>query len=866
MHVRGEGPAPNSLMIVGEGPGYQEDLSGRPFVGKTGDELNRFLNGMDVPERRDWFIDNLFRNYKGKDYEWTLADVRTDEDELRRNLDRVNPALVVTLGRWSTRWFLGDVAIEDVQGIPYEVNDRIIFPIVHPAAGFHSPEMSALTVDGFRQLAAFFNGQLTPRKLYDDPFAGQERYEEVTTLLHLERSLRGLHQGSPLAFDTEGWPGMVWSLQYSFEPGTGYLIRSTHTDLLREFNTALHRIRPRLIFHSALHDLGVGRELGIKFDGLEFSDTMVQAYLLGIEPKGLKSLCLRHANMKMQSFSEVMGDASRRVADTYLTWLWDGEEEKYAERQKLEFDAAIRAGRRVRVLPKLPRTDLQKAVQRCLGAKDPRANWGNQRDDIRRQGELALGPMPAATLSQIPRGRAIRYACRDADGTLRVDACLRERISALDLEDVYRLEISTYPLIDRMQRIGLKPDLDQFSRLSTRLAGELSRIGDDLKTATRREDFNPNSSHHVREFLFQRNGLESVQLTDSGDESTNDKVLEALEHEHPEIPAISAIREYREVYKLKSTFVDSIPAFVNRYPFDGRVHTSFRTTVIPTGRLAASDPNVLAQPEHGKFAKDFKRGWVADDGHVICAWDQSQIELRGLAHLSQDPLMLAVFRGERRNPDGSLIDLHAALAERIFGVKPKDQDKHKHRLPAKAVNFGISMGMTCVGLSVELRKNGVDADEDTAQRWIDQMFELYPGVVRYMDQRIAETRRNGYVRCLSGRIRYIGGIRSRDGRVRAEAERFAISTPIQESAQFIMKQAEAQVWNHILVPWWKAGRWVEPLVQIHDCLKMETEIRLASTLHKEMQLAMTCVPKTLSVPLAVEGEYGPNMSDMEAFR
>lgn len=866
MHVRGEGPVPCSLMIVGEGPGWQEDVAGWPFVGKTGDELNRFLNGMDVPERREWFVDNLFRNYKGKDYEWTLADVRADEDELRRNLDRVNPDLIVTLGRWSTRYFLGDISIEDVQGIPYEVEDRIIFPIVHPAAGFHSPEMSALTVDGFRQLAAFFNGQLTPRKLYDDPFAGKEVYEEITSEEQLDASLAGLTKTARLAIDTEGWPGQPWSLQFSSEPGRGYLIRASRRELLKRFGERLDQIQPRLVFHASLHDLSVGRELELNLERFAFDDTMIMAYLLGIEPKGLKSLCLRHANMKMQSFGEVMGDASRRVADTYLTWLWDGEEEKYELRRQLEFEQQRAAGRRIKVLPKLPRTDLQKAVQRCLGAKDPRANWENQRDDIRAAGEAALGPIPPATLSNIHPATAVRYGCRDADGTLRVESALGERIRALALDEVYQLELATYPLIDRMQQIGLKPDLDQFSRLSTRLAGELSRIGDDLKTATMREDFNPNSSHHVREFLFHYHGLESVQLTDSGDESTNDKVLEALEHEHPEIPAISAIREYREVYKLKSTFVDSIPAFVNRYPFDGRIHTSFRTTVIPTGRLAASDPNVLAQPEHGKFAKDFKRGWVADDGHVICAWDQSQIELRGLAHLSQDPLMLAVFRGERRNPDGSQIDLHAALAERIFGVKPKDQDKHKHRLPAKAINFGIPMGMTCVGLSVELRKNGVDADEETAQRWLDETLALYTGVSRYMDNRIAEARRNGFVRCLSGRIRYIGGIRSRDQRVRAEAERLAFSTPIQESAQFIMKQAEAQVWNDILVPWWKAGRWVEPLVQIHDCLKMETEIRLASTLHKEMTIAMTRVPKTLSVPLAVEGEFGPNMADMEAFR
>jgi DNA polymerase-1 len=278
---------------------------------------------------------------------------------------------------------------------------------------------------------------------------------------------------------------------------------------------------------------------------------------------------------------------------------------------------------------------------------------------------------------------------------------------------------------------------------------------------------------------------------------------------------------------------------------------------VVTGRLAASDPNLLAQPEHGQFAPDFKRGWVAEDGHVLCAWDESQVELRGLAHLSQDPVLLQAYR--------TGVDLHAILAERIFGVKPKDQDKSKHRLPAKAINFGIPMGMTCHGLSVELRKNGVDADEDTAQCWLNETLGLYQGVARYMEQRKEEARRTGMVRCLSGRIRYIGGIHSREDRVREEAERFAFSTPIQESATMILKQSEAIVYRDILIPWWKIGRWVEPLLQVHDCLKMEVIEGLQDELNVLMRAAMTNVPSGFSVPLDVAGEWGSNMQDMVPF-
>jgi DNA polymerase-1 len=191
--------------------------------------------------------------------------------------------------------------------------------------------------------------------------------------------------------------------------------------------------------------------------------------------------------------------------------------------------------------------------------------------------------------------------------------------------------------------------------------------------------------------------------------------------------------------------------------------------------------------------------------------------------------------------------------------------KCNERLAAKAVNFGIPMGMTNKGLSVELRKNGVTADEDTAQQWLDDTLDLYTGVKTYMEERKAEARRLGYVRCLSGRLRYIGGIRSADDRVREEAERFAFSTPIQEGATYLMKQAEATIFEDILVPLWRQGRWVEPVLQVHDCVDLEAEEDLAPDLHLMMTEAMTHVPHGLSVPLAVEGEWGRNMAEMEKF-
>lgn len=917
--VDGYGNPKAEAMVIGEGASFHDERKGRPFSGPLGIELDRFFNGIDLPERGELFLTNIYRFYFGKKYKYTSADLERDEPQLQKELQEVLPKLIIALGRPATRYLLGDVDMEAVEGIPFYLpdtcykypcapEDTVVFPIVHPLA---NSEMSPYVVSGFKRLADYYAGKIEPRHLFDDPYK-EPHYVEIYTEADLHRSLEQLTPDMPLAIDTEGWPGNPWSLQYSHIPGTAYLIRATAPELLKSFGESISRTRPTLVFHSALHDLGMLRVLGVGIEGLRYDDTMIMSYLLQLTPKGLKPSCLRYCGMKMQDYTEILGDASNVLARDYLTWLWDIEQVEYEEAQQ---DELIRLqttpytngkgktlpGRKIRKPPVLPKTPLHKAVTRVLQSKRPYKLWSDQLDDIQVAGYHRLGAMPEATLDYVQPATAIHYGCRDADGTVRLAPEYGSQIDSMGLRSTYDLELATYPFIDRMQQIGLRPDLDHFETLSEVLGEEIERLRGELDEATGRVGFNANSGDQVADYLFGALDLDEMKMTESGRGSTNDKILEALEHEHPEYPVISTIREFRETYKLKNTFVDRLKDHVNRHPFDGRIHASFRTTSVVTGRLAASNPNVLAQPEHGKFATHFKRGWVAGSHHsptgrtcrepfsehsrgssidrcqdnsksgganirhVLCQWDYAQAELRGLAHLSQDPLMLAVFRGEKRNKDGSMIDLHATLAERIFGIKPADQDKHKHRLPAKAINFGIPMGMTCKGLSVELRKNGVNADEDTAQRWLDETLGLYKGVASYMEERKAEARRQGFIRCLSGRIRYIGGIRSRNERTREEAERFAFSTPIQESATFIIKQAEHRVYEGILVPYWKDGRWVEPILQVHDCLKMECEEGLEQDLNLQMREAMINVPQGFSVPMDVDGSWGLNMQDMQDF-
>lgn len=851
--IRGEGPIPSEYLIVGDHPTKDDNRSGRPFSGRVARDLfSRYLNGLRLPSRDDLYLTYLHKDYNPAG-EYSKADFDRDEPILRDEIAKADPALVIAFGREPSRFLLGDVDLDEVNGLPWEKDGRVVFPMYSPGQAMFSPELQSQIAYGFGQLELYITGQLKSRVLYDDPYP-HPSYIEVTSAQFIVDYFKTLDADSELHIDTEGYPHAPWSIQFSTLPGTGYLIRASRPDLVRTFGVQLRKVRPRLTYHSGLHELAMFRAFHIKVDDLPFDDTMVMAYLLQLEPQGLKPLCVRHCNMKMQSYDEILGDTGNQLALEYLLSLHDLEDFDWKERNEAEFLKLLESGKRITKIKEQPKSPLHKSLIRCLRSDRPRGLWNDQIEDIHVAAYTRLGEMDEPTLDYVDADLAIPYGCRDADGTGRVKPELGKRIDALKLRDIYNLELGTYPLIDRMHAIGLKPDLGHFATLSTKLGGEIENIQQRLVSQSGHADFNANSFIQVGDLLFDQLQLPSIKRTSEGRNSTNDKILEALEHEHGAThPVISTIREYREVYKLKNTFVDRIPDFVHRWPNDGRVHSTFRTTRVVTGRLAASDPNVLAMPKHGKFAKDFRRGWIAEPGHVLGSWDLSQIELRILAHLSNDPVLLNAFR--------TGVDLHATLAQRIFGIDPKNQDKSKHRLPAKAVNFGIPMGMQAQGLSLELRKNGVDVDEDDAQRWLDETNALYKEVPKYKQQKIAEARRYGFVRCLSGRIRYIGGIRSFDRRIQAESERFAFSTPIQEGAQYVMKTAEGHLWTYLQELWGK-GQWIEPLVQIHDDLTLELESPAqARAINDHMVYIMTQTFKGLVVPIETSGDVGYNLKD-----
>lgn len=604
-----------------------------------------------------------------------------------------------------------------------------------------------------------------------------------------------------------------------------------------------------VVLHNALHDLPVLRDLGIDLvkEGIPFTDTMVMAYLLGLEPQGLKPLAYRHAGMHQDAYDEITHDAGELIAQQ---WLLDI------------------VGRLETADAKSDQEKARKLIERMLlkdgTAKNLRQRWADCRAREILEEELDLiGPMPEPTLDDVDPAVAVRYSARDADATRRIFPILDAQIDAMGLRDVLDADIAALPMIDRMQTVGMKVDLPHFRDLSPLLGMEMAEIQSRIDAAAG-EHVNPASGDQVAEWLFGRLHLPWKKKTDGGRPSTQDKVLEAL-RKRDDVSAdgkaaIELIQEYREVQKLKGTYCDKIPGFVN--PRTGRLHPQLRITRVATGRLSAKAPNLLAFPKHSDRGKMIREGFVAGEGHLLGSWDLSQIEMCVMAIDSGDAHMLAEFR--------SGIDKHCGTAGLIFGIDPKvleerveakDPAAKEQRFAAKAVNFGILMGITEKGLLDQFHKNGsLDWTEDRCRELLREWHKAYPQASSYIFGKHAEARRYGYVRDMWGRLRYLPGVHSWDRQVQEEALRQAQATPIQSGAQGIEKRLMARIWQR-LPQLWELGIFCEPLLQVHDDLIFEFDEE-AYLLVDDLIMDALSEIQWFPIPIKAEGNAGRKWSEL----
>jgi DNA polymerase-1 len=427
-----------------------------------------------------------------------------------------------------------------------------------------------------------------------------------------------------------------------------------------------------------------------------------------------------------------------------------------------------------------------------------------------------------------------------ADYLQRLAPALHAQVKEQDLEKVYeKIDLPLAPVLAEMERVGVRVDHKALDKMSHTMEKEVRRLEKEIWKLAGLE-FNVNSPTQLAEILFDKLNLQpNARRGKAKARSTAAEVLEELSAQHP-LPA--KIIEYREIAKLKSTYVDALPKLI--HPETGRLHTSFSQTGTATGRLSSSDPNLQNIPIRTELGREIRAAFVAEKGKVLLSADYSQIELRIMAHFSRDPVLCEAFRSGE--------DIHARTAQEVFGVGPLAQTA-EHRRAAKAINFGIIYGLSPFGLAQQL---GIPQKE--AAQFINAYFARYRGVKEYLDTILAETRKSGVAKTLFGRIRPMPEINSPQMQLRNFAERTALNSPLQGTAADLIKMAMINIDRRLS----EEGFEAKMILQVHDELLFEAPAKEQHKLRKLVKEEMEGVHK-LAVPIVVEIGVGPNWRDLD---
>lgn len=658
-----------------------------------------------------------------------------------------------------------------------------------------------------------------------------------------------------VAIDTEGSVHRPWSLQFSVKPGEAYIIRAGDDKAISCFVEWLHNRKPLVVCHNALYDLGVLRSLGINIPESDLTDSMVLAYHLCIEPQGLKALAYRHCGAHQDEYQDVIGNVGADKALEYL--LAVSAQEWPAPEPYVVLDKGVPKMKKPQGINRL----IDRAIADLAADKrdkqgnpvDLRKRWHSWDDTVKACVIEQMGDMPEATLDDVDPEVAQRYACRDADITLRIAPILEQRVKGMGLTEAVRVDHAVIPMIDRMQQVGIQlAPVEFWNEIEQQCETQMGKARYEIYKMTGAE-INPASGDQVAELLYGQLGLTPPRMTDSGSRgSTKDEYLEAL---LPDAPVVEHVMDYREADKIRGTY--TIPLRKACQAGDGRVHSNFRITRVSSGRLAASDPNVLAIPVRSELGKQIRGGFIAREGFCLGDWDLNQIEMRLMAHESRDEnLCRAYLEGH---------DIHVETAARAFGCKESQVEPYQ-RQAGKVVGFGIINGISEKGLVVQMIKyrarkpNGDAWTEDDCLQMLGAWFSLRPGVKRFQQDCVREAQETGLAReSISGRIRYLPAVWSTIPYLRGEAERQSYSHRIQSGAQAIIKRAMAVVWNELCKD---PDLGVEPLLQVHDELLLEMPDR--PEIKEYVDAAMCHIMSTttqLRIPVKASGGFGHSWKD-----
>jgi DNA polymerase I len=441
------------------------------------------------------------------------------------------------------------------------------------------------------------------------------------------------------------------------------------------------------------------------------------------------------------------------------------------------------------------------------------------------------------TFNQVPVDKAAEYSCEDSDQTMDVHLALWPKLERDGkLRFIYDLEMQCSEVLYRIERNGVMIDAQALSQQSNELGNRIMQLEREAHELAG-QPFNLGSPKQIGEVFFTKLGLPVVKKTASGAPSTDEEVLEKLAEDYP-LPA--KILEHRGLSKLKGTYTDKLPQMT--HPVTGRVHTHYAQAVAVTGRLSSNDPNLQNIPVRTLEGRRIREAFIAPAGSRIASADYSQIELRIMAHISEDEALLRAFREN--------MDVHRATASEVFGVA-LDQVSSEQRRYAKVINFGLIYGMSSFGLA---RNLGIETA--AAKSYIERYFQRYPGVKHYMDETRLSAKSRGYVETVFGRRLYLPEINSPNGPRRGSAERQAINAPMQGTAADLIKLSMVKVQEALD----REQRRTKMIMQVHDELVFEVPEDDVEWLRVEIPRIMAGVAD-LRVPLLAEIGVGANWEE-----
>jgi DNA polymerase-1 len=665
----------------------------------------------------------------------------------------------------------------------------------------------------------------------------REKLEAQGDLARLSRDLATIRTDVPLSFELRDFvlpPPNAKKLREIFkELEFGKLLKDLSDDTVRQEERDYRLVTEPEAFIALLEDLRRAKRFSIDLEtnslypmwtdlvGISFSHASHQAFYIPVGHSLKETTSQLPLPWVLEQLKPILQDEKIRKLGQNIKYEWIVLKRYGIELQGIEGDTMVAS---YLLNPTKHNHNLGELAREYLDRS------------VTEYKEVIGSGAKAVTFDQIDLHTAKEYGGEDADVTLQVANLPHPRLQEEGFIDLYRqVEMPLVVVLAKMETNGVKIDLDLLRDFSKEVEGQLQQKMERIY-ALAGEVFNINSSQQLGKILFDKLGLPVIKRTKTGT-STDVDVLTKLSQQH-ELPL--EILGYRNLNKLKSTYIDALPKLV--HPKTGRVHTSYNQTVTATGRLSSSDPNLQNIPIRTEEGNRIRQAFVPEKGRWIVSADYSQVELRILAHVSGDDVLVKAFQQDE--------DVHVRTASQIFGV-PVEAVTGSMRREAKVINFGIIYGMSAYGLSQQL-----NVDPKVAQAYIDAYFERYTGVKAYIDRALEEARQKGYVSTLLQRRRYLPDIQSPTMAIRQAAERMAVNTPLQGTAADIIKVAMIRIQDRI------EGRnlGTQMIMQVHDELIFEVpeaELQDVCPLVKnEMEAVMN-----LSVPLKVSVYTGKTWAE-----